>query len=434
MKSYSSKFFNCYEIGKIPIVFFLGFILYDVYILLAVNALPLDEVSSYVFQGISLIYASFSVLYISFYNKNNKMLYFLAIVFVFAIFGLFLSQNLFSVVAFLKSYLLFILITFLSLHSIKILTKVQNYNRITVLFVTLVASVFLLVHTLYGFESWFFDFGYDYFYASRHISKVGQIPIGFVILDPFTGEYGNRPFGLFLSPDKMGYLIATCLITIFVGFAYKTNAKVFSFFLFLIAIITLMTHVKIVTLLMLVFAFSYLVFDKINFNNFYFKVFVISIPFGIGLVIAVNVLPMSYLSNSGAIQHLWGFVAPMTNSNPLEISFWFGNGIGNGGTIGRVGTDTSELSKADVGGESFIGSVFYQMGLIGLFLFFYGFSVLDRQYKNICTSRSYNLCSAFLVSILITSVMSEALLSFFQSCCLAIIMISLVKAHSRELK
>ena len=70
--------------------------------------------------------------------------------------------------------------------------------------------------------------------------------------------------------------------------------------------------------------------------------------------------------------HLIGLITPFVNSNMGEVSFWFGNGLGTGGTLSAL-LDVDlyyEMSKADVGGESAIGSMFYLVGLTGLIIFF----------------------------------------------------------------
>lgn len=329
---------------------------------------------------------------------------------ILALVGFFAEAPVTAMMANIRSLLIFpvSLIVFTNLN---ICEKITIRNTLVVFMTTsfLINLLAILYFNLQNNYIHFFDLvGYDLLYIERNFEWEGEFPIGFRAFDFFSGEYTIRHVGLFSSPDKFAYLT---LVVIF--FVY---AKVRSTLVLLLGLVLLLIlHVKILVFFLLMFLLlKHTRFLHRGSFNVILSGLITSIVCGIILILNFD---LPGLSKSGALHHLWGFYTPFLNST--EYTMLFGNGLGSGGTIGRTGI-SSEISKAELGGESFIGSVFFQGGLLLLISLIVVFRTIFLSLQKINAEVSY-----IIPAVLGCYVMSEAPASFFQSFCFVAIIVLL---------
>jgi hypothetical protein len=93
--------------------------------------------------------------------------------------------------------------------------------------------------------------------------------------------------------------------------------------------------------------------------------------------------------------------------------------MGSGGTVGGGSYAEQGLTKHDVGGESFVGALFYQLGIVGVSLYLFVVKLIDDWCRSQCLLKKYflirySLCSSLIISVPIASAFSEPMMSFFQ--------------------
>src|SRR5690606_36273385 len=117
---------------------------------------------------------------------------------------------------------------------------------------------------------YFLGLGGDLFYAQRGISPPGQIPIGFLTVDPLSGEEIQRYVGVFLSPDKVGYVagLLALLLLGFINIRYRVDAVVNTFVVLCALVFIFLFHVKAVALQFAAFAASFFLIRYFGFRSF----------------------------------------------------------------------------------------------------------------------------------------------------------------------
>lgn len=410
---------------NISFVFLVGFIVSDLISLVILNAFGYEDVKTIFFQGVCLV---FIILYCInerdlLYQLRFSFLLFALIAFL----GLIREQNITAVIAYIKSFWLLPIICFQILYG---QYKISLFQIFVIITLFAISIIMIVIQNSVGFENYFIGLGIDKFYASRGISTLGEIPIGFVVYDPINDEYGSRPFGVFLSPDKMAYLAGVACCLVFSRFINGKSRLTTIAMILTCMFFTIPFHVKTFSLFFVVVAYVLCLQFFLKVTSFHKLFFLTLIPFSVSIYAVTHFVPASVLSSSGAIQHLWGLLNPIYNSSVFSIEFWLGNGLGAGGTVGRVYADNELASKADVGGESFIGSTFYQIGFYGVALIYYIYSKVNILALNRLKSESYPIFSASLLGIMFSMSMSEAFVSFFQSACLGLCLLSFTKFKS----
>lgn len=299
-------------------------------------------------------------------------------------------------------------------------TRQKTLIKSTLIFSTSIACILnlaflILTNTLFTYVDFFYFVGFDALYHSRNFTWEGDLPIGYVVYDFFSDHYTTRHVGLFASPDKLAYLF---LILVFYIYSKLHNWAI----LLLSLPIFIYLHVKVLILFILVFLITKST-RLIHQNNYYLLIAGMSFS-AIFLALALLHGDFPGLSESGALHHLWGLYVPFVNADGLSLIF--GNGLGAGGTIGRTGI-TSDLSKAELGGESFIGSMFFQGGLYLVFIMLWLFRELF--YKSISANHEMGYV---IIAVLATYTISEASASFFQSYCFAAVVILCGRSLQKE--
>ncbi|MBA6257123.1 MULTISPECIES: hypothetical protein [unclassified Colwellia] len=413
--SVSALFYFVPKFKYIPIYFLFVFVIFDWLNLFYLNAIGYSYYQ--IFQGSSLLLIVY--LFVKLVGISNKWVaIFLCFLSIHTIIALGAGNDIVKVVASLKNIILFITLFSLIAKGY----SEWNLSSLCILFLVLFLSVYIqLVQSLMGLESYIFSLGFDEFYNQRSISSIGDVPIGFLTNNPITGEIEERWLGIFLSPDKFPYLInLACLIFIgFINFKKKISFTINIILIIFVILILWFLHVKAVLLQFLIFSFSFYVCYYFKIKSFYARFFVIVFSLIICVIGAVSFVPASVLSSTGAIQHLWGLVNPLLNSHPISVDFWLGNGMGSGGTVGGGAYAEQGLTKHDVGGESFVGALFYQLGIVGVSLYLFVVKLIDDWCRSQCLLKKYflirySLCSSLIISVPIASAFSEPMMSFFQ--------------------
>ncbi|QAR34185.1 hypothetical protein EP073_12455 [Geovibrio thiophilus] len=392
----------------LPIYLYSYFILYDLMTLLLLNSG--SDFNSILFQAIMLIIISLYCLKYNVYN-NNFFFVMLLITLVETVYGLTNSGSVVGAVAFIKNLLIFPALLILGYR-----TDLSSSKNNFWLFVVVMLLSFLVngIQDIYGFEKFFLNFGYDIFYYSRNISGIGEIPIGIATYDIINQQTSHRMLGIFLSPDKAAYVMYGILLFLFIWIEKKLSVFLLMFISAFMVVPLYFFHVKAILLNLMVFFYSYFLIRIFNIQSLIKRTSVALFMIILMAIWALNAKVVAF-SSSGAIQHVWGLFYPILNSLNSPVTFLMGNGIGTGGTVGQQGI-VSELSKAARGGESFIGSLFYQMGLLGLLVYAALYLYLDRIFLK-KSPYSYKILSSILLGVFISSMFSEPVLSIFQVSC-----------------
>lgn len=392
----------------------ISFTVLDGFTLLFVNALGGDFVQTAVFQSVLFIAVCFYAVKVGMLKLRWFRLA-IAIYGLLALYGLVNGGGLVAIVGNARN--LFVLPVLLVGYIVSYSKLNLRSTYVFLLSLLLVCLIFHFIQLLVGFESYFYGLGIDNFYASRGISPSGSLPIGFVYYNSVTHTFDTRFTGIFLSPDKLSYLVLAFL-GYFHGRRFR-NAKPYSLFFVSTVVVSASTiyffQTKAILLFYMVFLFNVVCVRMVRIWSFPIRLSLSAGVCFLSILVVLSIVPASTLSSSGAIQHLWGLTNPFLNTSISKIDFYIGNGLGSGGTIGRVYEERDFLNKADVGGESFVGSVFYQAGIVGLALFLFVYKKVDDLAKKIQISEGYCYTSSFLVSILIVGSISESYLSMFQS-------------------
>lgn len=180
------------------------------------------------------------------------------------------------------------------------------------------------------------------------------VPLNFYTWD-FKGFFGvvvRRLVSIFGDPLITGHYLFMCFALVSLSsFKSKKLLK----FLFLITAILTFSKGVLVCLLVFIIA-NYLARIK-NYKRFKKTIFILLvfslIAFPVAVVLLNNIFP-----NSSIIIHLNGFINGLLNSSIL------GEGIGKAGVMVSVKTNIERLT-----GESYIGVLSSQIGLVGLALY-----------------------------------------------------------------
>jgi len=224
-------------------------------------------------------------------------------------------------------------------------------------------------------------------------------------------------FGIFLSPDKIAYVVYLIEMILFVMIINRYNIFVSMLFAFIFISILYTFQVKAILLNMMILFFSFYLYKVLNIKTLLSRLIIAISIILFASIFAFLSVGISYLSSSGAIQHVWGLFYPILQAITDVKLFLLGHGIGTGGTLGGVSQAVEGLSKTEKGGESFVGSVVFQMGIFGALFYMYMLKKLDDKFFNAFSFEKYILLSSLLLGIFISSMFSEPVLSIFQVSC-----------------
>lgn len=392
---------------NLPFFLFLSFIFYEYFNLLLSNIT--QEVNYLAFQGWMLLIVFVYFLYFNIFKRIEYSL-FSILCFISVLIGFSSGSSIVNIVNFLKG--LFVFPILLSLQA-KFKWKLSSAHFVTILSVVFLSLMIHQFQLVVGFEKFFFGMGYDKVYAQRGISSVGQIPIGIMTNDVFSNEQVQRVLGIFLSADKLSYVMyifniyALCCLLRF----FPKSILLYVLFSIFSIWLLLQLNVKAVLLNYLTVLFSVFLCQFLGIVKFKLRVLIIGSTIFV-MVYYLIVYTNVNFSTSGAIQHIWGLVNPILGIFKSLKAFLIGGGIGTAKSAVPLIGDT--VSKADAGNESFIGLLVYQLGMSGVMLYFYLINKVDMSFINL---PGYNLTSSILLGVCASSFFSEAVLSFFQVSC-----------------
>jgi hypothetical protein len=386
---------------------FISFIIYD-YMILFLLHLNI-EFEFVLFQGwIFLIIGLYSV-YFKIYLDRFFLLFGVFLLFS-TLQGIVAGSSIVNVVNFLKAITVFPILLILQN---KFEWKLSLAQLVFILCMFVLCLILDTYQTVMGFEEYFLSMGIDLFYHQRDISELGKIPIGIMTNSGFQKEETRRVLGIFLSPDKFGYLIYVINMLLFSIYmrVWKYNTFSFVIFALLTSYLLYLTLVKAVLLNYLVFMYSVFLYKSFKVSTFGVRLFVVYVSVTISAILLIYVIDID-LSRSGAIQHIWGLVNPIVNMFSSLKAFFIGGGVGTAkSAIPLIG---EAVSKADAGNESFIGLLVYQTGILGVIFIFRLMIKIDNMF---ITSPHYMFASSMILGVYVSSVFSEAVFSFFQVAC-----------------
>ncbi|WP_187287744.1 hypothetical protein [Heyndrickxia coagulans] len=275
--------------------------------------------------------------------------------------------------------------------------KIKSFIRLVLLmgfFAVAVGFFFLILNNdLYIWKDWF-NIG---FIMEAKGTAYTDYPDFRTSLGPY---YLYRMFSFFFDAINLSYFI---LVSICCSFLFKSKYIIFiRLFLFVGLILTFgkgALGILILVSIWLIFLFKF----KLNPKLFLF--IYLSFIFLAFLFIEGS----SFRSSIGV--HIAGFISPLINS----IHFPLGNGIGSGGVYYAMSHNIRAWNLTDMGAESLIGSLIYQLGYPGLllyFIFFIGFikKLLNKAYQGNKINFNYILFSGIIFSVFLISFFQEATL------------------------
>lgn len=229
--------------------------------------------------------------------------------------------------------------------------------------------IMLLVIEIIVPTQWYVNSSLLEFFKSRNVNihPEYQLPMGWLSsLSP--GEIARRYHAFTLNEEKLGYfclLIVT--MTVRGWLAFNSNIQTL---LFLIGVfcITLFSGLKLAIVFSLILILYYYTADK--YKNLVLNFCIIS---GVAMFFTLPIYLTEYMSSSGMTAHYLGLIKPLYNPAVLD-NIIFGIGIGNGGTAAGVVAEDFNWREAlgktkyDVGGESGIGALYVQLGVIGMII------------------------------------------------------------------
>lgn len=268
----------------------------------------------------------------------------------------------------LNSFLPMFFILFILTHLLLLNKKINIQNEFTIY---LNASFYLVAlwamcGYIYGivlyFDNWeFFDIGTFYslkgYEPIEGLPRSWWVPIGDVLYFRFPSTFEN--------PITAGYFSAFFGITMIALRRYNIAILFFIFTLFSVS--------KGAILFIMLFIF---VFFSSHISSF-LKILLLRI---FNSTTTITLLLIGYISlqmimseifKTSAAIHILGLTLPFTHIDQYSLfELIFGHGIGSGGNFYKsvVGVDLSVLSWLKSGSESGIGTIFYQLGLLGLSL------------------------------------------------------------------
>ena len=270
----------------------------------------------------------------------------------------------------------------------------------------LYVNTLLFANYLIGTKNLMEIFNIISYYQSRNITSLNGVPFGFET--NFAGIEFIRSWSGFLAADKASYLALFSFSLIIYFLKICVSIRPFVFALSLLSSFFLLTEilfVKSCLLILLIVLFYRYIFALKNSHKFAYIVTINTVI--VSLFLILKFAPAKDLSSSGAISHIKGLVTPIVNEVSLN-KFLFGHGLGSGGTLGGNLRETNkanvDLNKYDLGGESTIGALFFQIGCIGLL---YLFIIIYTVIRPFVDDSGYLI----LLSIFISCFFSEAVTS-----------------------
>lgn len=246
-------------------------------------------------------------------------------------------------------------------------------------------------------------------YAARGTSSDGGIPFGFIT--SFGDMEVTRTWVGYFAADKGAYTAAAALILL-VTFWQRSKSYsrgIYGLILIFFAPV-LIFEVALVKAALLGLACIIVIVLLLHLGIGIRKsIAVLLLILALGISTVLVLVPHDLLSSSGAISHISGLIQPIIGIDSLS-EFIYGNGAGKGGTLstlaGSIGQDSEDLTKYDIGGESTIGSLIYQIGFGGLM---FCCTLIYYFFKQHFTNNLKN--QVFACSLIIVSFFSEAVTS-----------------------
>ena len=279
-----------------------------------------------------------------------------------------------SILSTMRFFLFFTILTIMSSRG-----KLGSENRFRPLVVYL--PLFLMAVSLISGDLIYSGTGLNNIYFARGIPFVSDVGMGWETR--FLGEPATRLWIGFLAADKAGWF-AGFLLTILFSRIMKETRYIRRGTVFLIAISPILI-IQLVLVKAAFLFFSLLFFSRalrsisgysigIIYSLSYVLIF-------ISCMLILSFVPDAQLSSSGAISHIHGLLRPFELLLDTDgTSKYFGFGPGLGGTLGEVGVDHLEMHKTIRGGESYIGALFFQYGLLGMPMILIGFVTIFLTY------------------------------------------------------
>lgn len=229
-----------------------------------------------------------------------------------------------------------------------------------------------------GFEGWLSDIG---------------LPGNFYSFDLYSlmGKSFRRLAGISADPLLTAHFLAFCIVILLFNSLYQSKAK-YNIIFVLMATATLLTLSKGGVLIILLACLH----KMWKYNKIYASVMFLIIGISLSFIINTNFFDTVSIHVSG-----------LTTS--FTTHFFIGNGLGSWGNYAKLYEGTGGA------GESYIGVVIGQTGLIGLITFLYPFL---KNGKNIFKSNNNNISYAvviYVISVLIEAFVSESAISYIGS-------------------
>lgn len=218
---------------------------------------------------------------------------------------------------------------------------------------------------------------------------------------PIFGSYIRRIFSFVFDPISLSYILVTGIIFQILEIKlFEKKDKKFNFIKLTILLISIvLTFGKgSWMLLAAVYLISYLLYFGKRFRKqvYFLIIFVTICMFYI-------IFNQKHTSSIGV--HLRGFIFPLRNS----LNNIFGNGLGTGGIYAWMMGDRIPGAYTATGGESFYGTMIYQMGS----LFFVVYMLFIKYIcKNLGKNKTYlsALLESFIYSITVIAMIQEPVL------------------------
>ena len=229
-----------------------------------------------------------------------------------------------------------------------------------------------------GFSAWIYSNGLPgNYYSADLYSFVGLI---------------RRLVGFLTDPLLTGHFLAFCTLILLFTSVYGTRKRN-NIAIVLFSVVILLTLSKGAILIIAV-GFVY----KLWRNNRAFA-FLAGI-FALGALV--------FLIKGDFLSTVSTHVGGLTSS--LSIDYVFGKGLGTSGNYANLYGEGSATN-----GESYIGAIIGQMGLIGLIVFIYAIVQLLKRIRYIDKSIVSYLVFAYIVGVLIESFVSESAINYVGS-------------------
>ena len=272
----------------------------------------------------------------------------------------------------IRNFLLFPFLLFLILSESRYDGNPKGiYLLYHLLLLLMISSIMIIYQYGIGKFDYFIDFGIYKFYENRGFEiNDGQLPMGFVTTS-FSGNTTIRPLGVFLSPDKLAYLVnAAVYILVYICLVKRYNL----WLCLLISVAAALQYYISVKAAMfqlmvfLLFLFSYRLLPQLSLFR---RILTFAGSIAIGVFIVLEFSPRAWLHGSGAIQHIWGLTFPFQNIVETPLRLFLGQGF--------IGTE-DKMSKWDDGAESFVGTLLSTGGLVLYSVWTYVYYILDRKF------------------------------------------------------